>query len=310
MFIYVGCAGGGTSSMFCKKIVDEINQADENLTAVFDDFDSVGRKQNSYGEMYDLVFAYGSIDQIRFDTAFEMGNLFDVVFVAPQVRYLTKKKQEILDEYPTLVRDIDMKIFGTMNAHVAYDQLLDELLHLDFERGSILKNGRTTKNRDKDIELFILGGDRKNAFFIRMFAYWESLGIRTRIECYSLQTLYDFSTDEEFDLRILFGNSSHLSKEEFPKFAKRIDGLLVSPLVKTSLSQRQGWLDDYQIATQVLSNTDYMAKSGEKAADELLSFLEILMSRSEYTMEPYVAALEQPEPLKKRKSLFGLLSWS
>lgn len=310
MFIYVGCAGGGTSSMFCKKIVDEINQADENLTAVFDDFASVDRKQNSYGEMYDLVFAYGSIDQIRFDTAFEMGNLFDVVFVAPQVRYLTPKKQEILEDYPTLVRDIEMKIFGTMNGPVAYENLLDQLIHLDFERGAVSKNGRTTKNRDKDIELFILGGDRKDAFFKKMFSYWESFGIRTRVESYSLQTLYDFSTEEEFDLRILFGNSSHLSKEEFPKFAKRIDGLLVSPLVKTSLMQRQEWLDEYKIAAQVISNTDYMAKSGDKAGEELLTFLEELMSRSEYTTEPYVAALEQPEPLKKRKSLFGLISWS
>lgn len=71
MFIFVGCAGGGTSSIFCQKIVKEINGTDSNLTAAFDHFETIMKKQRGYGEAYDLVFAYGSMDALKGYNAFE-----------------------------------------------------------------------------------------------------------------------------------------------------------------------------------------------------------------------------------------------
>lgn len=164
MFIYVGCSGGGTSSMFCQKMVKEIAKQG-NLSAVFTDVTTAFLKRREYGNAYDLVFVYGGIGMITQNTVDDFGRLFDVVFVAPQVRFLTESIQKLLKNFPTIVKDIPMKIFGKMNAYDAYDLLLEELIFLDEKRAYQSDMVTVTKAQDKDIEILVVGGSSQEKYF-------------------------------------------------------------------------------------------------------------------------------------------------
>lgn len=239
MFIFVGCAGGGSSSMFCQKIVEAIHADTTALTATFDDVGSVINDKKNLGDRFDLIFAYGGIDFISNVTAFDFGTIFDVVFVAPQVRYRTKDKVRLLQDYPTIVRDLDSKIFCTMNGPVAFSLLLDELLGLDLLRSSVSPKHPETKNGDKNIELLVLDGERDGRFFKNFFGAAEKMGFRIVQQDYSLETLFDFHPREEFDLRFLFADSRTIDKSNFPKMSRRIDGVVNVPFDAYKLHDKE-----------------------------------------------------------------------
>lgn len=308
MFIFVGCAGGGTSSMFCQKIVKEIDTNDQNMRAAFADVKTIFRQYRAYGDAYDLVFAYGGVEAIKSYNAFEFGNLFDVVFVAPQVRYLTPLKRKLLQDYPTVVQDIPMKIFGMMNGKQAYDDLLDELIILDDERAYESSIQTSTKNKDKNMEIFIMGGDRKDQFFTQLFDFWSSLGIRCLKQMYSLEGLYEFKPEEDFDIRFIFGPSNALTSEDFPKIARRIDGMIVPPQSLFSLEKKKKWLSDYQIPYALIDGEVYYNKRGQQMGEELLDFLSEVQSKTEFTSEITVEYLEKEE-MKKQKNFMGIIFW-
>ena len=235
MLIYVGCAGGMTSSMFCQRIVKAIQEAHSPLTAAFSDVGTVIRRRQEFEGHYDLVFAYGGIHFITPVNAYDMGTIFDVVFVAPQMRHLTQHITHLLNDYPVIVKNIEMKTFGTMNGDVAYDSLLEELVALDEERSYVSGKYPETKNGDKNIELLVVGGDRADPFFDAFFLEWQKLGLRIKTESYSLERLFDFKPQNDFDIRVLFGNSASLPREDFPKLSRSIDGVLAVPFAASSL---------------------------------------------------------------------------
>ncbi|MGC6767745.1 PTS sugar transporter subunit IIB [Enterococcus sp. LJL51] len=310
MFIYVGCAGGMTSSMFCQRIVRAIETLKSPLTAVFEDVGTIIRRKKEFEGNYDLVFAYGGIDFISPVNAYDFGTTFDVVFVSPQVRHMTKYKREILEDYPTIVEDIGMKTFGTMNGEVAYENLLEELIALDYQRSSTSGKHPETKNGDKNIELLVLGADRNDAFFKSFFSVWEAAGLRVLTGSYSLEALFDFKPEKDFDIRVLFGNTSQLSSDEFPKLSRRIDGVLAVPFANSSFEKIRHWFEDYAIPVYVFDSSNLAIKKGEPEAHQYASIFDEIVANSEYTRENSPPQWETPPPKKQRKStLFGLVSW-
>lgn len=309
MFIFVGCAGGGTSSLFCQQMVKEITNQDKNLTAVFAHYQQVMDKQRAYGNTYDLVFAYGGIDGIAGYNAFEFGKLFDVVLVAPQVRYRTKDKQELLANYPTIVRDIPSKLFGQMNGEKAYNELLADLIELDDQRAYFSSIFDPTRAADKNMEILILAGEGNNNFIIRLLSYWRNLGLRIITDSYRLETLYDFAPQADYDLRILFASSAVLNTKELPKVARRIDGIIVAPIGKGQIKKWQQVLTSYQLPVYQLEDDQYYDLRGKAELACLDDFLLDLGTRTEYTQEIMKTDLEKEKLKPRKKILFGLISW-
>lgn len=309
MFIFVGCAGGGTSSIFCQKIVKEINGTDSNLTAAFDHFETIMKKQRGYGEAYDLVFAYGGMDALKGYNAFEFGKLFDVVLVAPQVRYLLPEKQQLLRNYPTIVREIAPQVFGYMDGAKAYRLLLDDLIALDDERAYRSSILDPTKAADKNLEIFVLAGERNNSALMRLREHWQQMGLRILQQAYQLETLYDFEPEADFDIRLIFGASDAFSKVDLPKIARRIDGVIAAPIAKGKIKQVSSWLKEYQIPVYQMADEEYYDLRGQADLGLLDNFLTTVAVASEFTTEIAVAALEVEKLKPRKKILFGLISW-
>lgn len=306
MFIYVGCAGGGTSSMFCQRMVKEIQQHDENLRAAFADVQSIAKHAAAYSGAYDLVFAYGGAGEIREYTAFEFGNLFDVVYIAPQVRFMTPALRQLLAPYPTLVRDIPMRIFGNMEASKAYPQLLDELIILDEERAAQSGHKKASKGWDKNIELLILGQASTSRLMGEFSDYLSRWDIRTIKQRFSIPVLYQ-EPEADFDLRLLFGRQEELT-EDLPKIARRIDGVVLFPGINGLSPTISQWLKAYHIPI-FIADLEVLGESNpEPQFDDWLTFLLEVQVHTEYRSEIQVAALEV-SPMPKRKSFLGIFSW-
>ena len=129
MFIYVGCAGGASSSMLCNRLANAIQTLNSDKRVTSDAVSVIMMNPLAYQENYDIIVAYGGIDYIRSQNAAEFGALFDIVMVAPQVRYHTKDKMKLLQDYPTIVADFPMKLYGTMDA-IGVNQFIQNLLEV------------------------------------------------------------------------------------------------------------------------------------------------------------------------------------
>ncbi|MBB5887963.1 hypothetical protein [Lactovum miscens] len=311
MFIFVGCSGGASSSMFCQRIVKEINENDENMTAAFASIDQVFQKSRAYGSMYDMVFAYGGIDSIHPYNAVEFGELFDVIFVAPQSNYLTATVKEYLKDYPSVVETLPRKLFGMMNGTGAYNILRGMLIELDLWRGYQSPNSTTNKSSDKDLEIFVAGAGHAEPYWQEIFKFLDELEIRTVHQKFSLSELYDYQPIEDFEVRFLFGHMSMLQEKDFSKVARRIDGFLVSPSSLVSLKNRLSWLLDYQIPYQRFDNSDAkkLIKSNdfENEKNKVLDFLQNLELQTGRTSEIFIRKFEEKELPKKKN--FWFFSW-
>ncbi|MBO0470679.1 hypothetical protein JZO66_08980 [Enterococcus sp. DIV0242_7C1] len=305
MFVFIGCAGGGTSSMFCQRIV----KASENSTlkTSFDDFESVMRHEKELSAESDIIFAYGGIDAIRPQIVYDFTRLFDVVLIAPQVRFRTKAKKELLADYPIVVKDIDARIFGLMDGERALDGLLEELITIDNERGYQSKKKENNKADDKNIDIFILGGDRKEVFFQAFTNALRKLGLVLLEESYSLERLYTDPSEEQYDLRLLYGSSSLITEEEFPKFARRIDLVLEKPFLYSNFDKKRHWLEDYQIPLLSFDPVTYSRAEGELELERLLPDIIDASLYTEFTKEFDTLLSEQTVP--KQRKHFGWFSW-
>lgn len=305
MFIFIGCSGGGTSSMFCQKIT----QASRNrsIRVKFYDVQTILDNPGTYGnaDAVDVVLAYGGIDFIRPDNLAEFTSLFDVVLVAPQMRYRTQAKQDLLKDYPVIVQDLDPLLFGRMRGELALDELLDLLVVLDEQRGFVSEKRQLNKSGDKNMEIFILGGDRKQVFFREFIQTMEQQDLRIIEESYHLESLYKES-QQEFDLRILYGNSSAFTEKELPKLAKRIDLILTVPLLSVQFDQKRAYIAEYQIPILTFDRQNYGRGDGAKEFERLAPELVAASVKTEYSGEITIPKLEAP---KIRRKKIGLLSW-
>ncbi|WP_086313770.1 hypothetical protein A5821_001307 [Enterococcus sp. 7F3_DIV0205] len=122
MFVYICCAGGMTSSMFCQKIAKAANPEEVYFGHLHDliaDFQHLS-------ETYPTLIAYGGegeINQLTLEPTFKP--YVDRVLVCPQVRYKTASLQKLLKTIDIPCADIDMKTFGNMNGEKALKDILD-----------------------------------------------------------------------------------------------------------------------------------------------------------------------------------------
>lgn len=124
MLVYICCAGGATSSLFCQKI----GQASSQNVLVEDIF-SVLKDLDTLINSYDMVLAYGPVEFLSERTVkeWQLDKKIASVWIAPQVRYLKEMVDKALSQYHIPVNLIDMRAFGTMNGQKALDDILNNL---------------------------------------------------------------------------------------------------------------------------------------------------------------------------------------
>lgn len=128
MIIYVCCAGGATSSMFCKKIKDAEEDGDK---IYFNEMHHVIKElQSGNLKEYNIVLGYGSADKV--DNVFleesNFKDLVDLIWVSPQARYHVNRIKAIVGPLGIRCEAIDMTTFGRMNGKKAISDL-KEILH-------------------------------------------------------------------------------------------------------------------------------------------------------------------------------------
>ncbi|GHU42846.1 hypothetical protein FACS1894193_08850 [Bacilli bacterium] len=305
MFVYICCAGGMSSSLFCIRMVTALETTYPALKVTSVHLATVMAKEKNFREKYDLILVYGGVDVISSENAFDLNQFIDVILIAPQVAYLLPLKQAILKDYPILVKLIDKKIFGTMAGVAAAGDLLDELVALDLERSYVSATRLETKNVDKNIELLFNGLDRASDFVKQMVDSFEQLGLRVVTEKYSLENLYQFQPKRNYDIRLLFGYNHMLAAEDMAKLSRRIDGLiyLESPLENPKIN----WFQAYQIPLFKLARDNNYRQTFDFS--QLQDFLLAVADRSEESSETYVAKFEAAPAEKQRHHFLGILSW-
>lgn len=121
MLVYICCAGGMTSSMFCQKIAKAVDPKEVyfgQLHDVIADFQNLSTT-------YSTLIAYGGegeINKLSLEPTFKP--YVDCVLVCPQVRYKTASLQKLLSPLDIPCTDIDMKTFGNMNGEKALREIL------------------------------------------------------------------------------------------------------------------------------------------------------------------------------------------
>lgn len=304
MFVFIGCSGGGTSSMFCQKIA---LAAQSSAVAInFYDVETVLAHPGTYGSQADVILAYGGIDFVRPDNVDAFARVFDVVLIAPQVRYRTSAKQALLKDYPVVVQELNPLLFGRMQGEVALAELLDLLLVLDEERGYVAQKSRLNKAGDKNMEVFVLGGDRQQPFFQNFVQALAARGIRIQEESYHLESLYT-EGQQDFDIRFLYGNSSAFNEADLPKLAKRIDLVLAVPLLSVSFDQKRDDLATYRIPIIDLARQNYGRNAGAEELERITPEFVAASLKTEYTSELTIQRLEAPEITRSK---FGWFSWT
>lgn len=305
MFVYICCAGGMSSSLFCIRMVTALETTYPALKVTSAHLATVMAKEKNFREKYDLILVYGGVDVISSENAFDLNQFIDVILIAPQVAYLLPLKQAVLEDYPILVKLIDKKIFGTMAGVEAAGDLLDELVALDLERSYLSATILETKNVDKNIELLFNGLDRNGDFVKQMIGSFEQLGLRVVTEKYGLENLYQFQPKRDYDIRLLFGYNHMLAEEDMAKLSRRIDGLiyLESPLENPKIN----WFQDYQIPLFKLARDNNYRQTFDFS--QLQDFLLAVADRSEESSETYVAKFEAAPVEKERHHFLGILSW-
>ncbi|WP_430607561.1 hypothetical protein IGJ55_001017 [Enterococcus sp. AZ170] len=121
MLVYICCAGGMTSSMFCQKIA----KAADPKAVYFGQLHDVIADFENLSTLYPTLIAYGGeaeINQLTLTPIFKP--YVNRVMVCPQVRYKMASLQKLLSPLAIPCVDIDMKTFGNMNGEKALQEIL------------------------------------------------------------------------------------------------------------------------------------------------------------------------------------------
>jgi cellobiose-specific phosphotransferase system component IIB len=125
MIVYICCAGGLTSSLFCSKIRTAAKE--ENI--IVDDIFTILDHYEEYQKQYDLILAYGPISFLTLQKIknYNLENLLVSVWIAPQVWNLKGPLCTLLEPFHIPVYAIDMRTFGIMDGKKALDDIKSKL---------------------------------------------------------------------------------------------------------------------------------------------------------------------------------------
>lgn len=123
MLVYICCAGGATSSLFCSKIKKASNKDNvlvDDLMTILTDFKEIKNK-------YEYILAYGPAGFIRESAIidYSLDKIIDLILVCPQVRYLVPSIKKVTEPYNITCDSLDMKTFGTMNGEKALKDIIE-----------------------------------------------------------------------------------------------------------------------------------------------------------------------------------------
>ncbi|GAA0086321.1 hypothetical protein UT300007_27600 [Clostridium sp. CTA-7] len=123
MLVYICCAGGLTSSLFCSKI----KNASTEDTILIEDIMNVILNYKEYNEKYNLILAYGPAEFVKESSVndYSLNNLIDLILICPQVRFLLPSIKKIMEPYSIKCDVLDMKTFGTMNGEKALKDIIE-----------------------------------------------------------------------------------------------------------------------------------------------------------------------------------------
>jgi len=123
MVVFVCCAGGATSSLFCQKIKEAQGKDDK---IYFGDIHDV-IKELEAGNLndYNIILGYGAVDKVsnRFIEELNFKDMVDFIWIAPQARYHVNRIKPLVEPFGIKCESIDMMTFGRMNGKKAIDDL-------------------------------------------------------------------------------------------------------------------------------------------------------------------------------------------
>ena len=126
MLVYVCCATGNTSGMFCK----QIQKASLREQIYVEEIHELGNHLEDALRDNDLVLAYGSAEILdeKFIRRYPVEDHMQAIWLAPQMRYLKASMKKKLNSFEIPIHVIDMKTFGRMNGKQALQDILDAMI--------------------------------------------------------------------------------------------------------------------------------------------------------------------------------------
>jgi len=128
MVVFVCCAGGATSSLFCQKVK---NAQEEGDKIYFDEIHDV-IKELQAGNLndYNIILGYGGAENVdnSFLEELKFKDMVELIWVAPQARFHVNRIKAIVEPLGIKCEAIDMITFGRMNGKKAIDDL-KKILH-------------------------------------------------------------------------------------------------------------------------------------------------------------------------------------
>ena len=126
MLVYVCCATGNTSGMFCK----QIQKASCREQIYVEEIHELGNRLEDALRENDLVLAYGSAEIIdeKFIRRYHFEYHMQAIWLAPQMRYLKDSMKKKLNCFDIPIHIIDMKTFGKMDGKQALQYILNAMI--------------------------------------------------------------------------------------------------------------------------------------------------------------------------------------
>ncbi|MGL4820040.1 MAG: PTS sugar transporter subunit IIB [Bacilli bacterium] len=122
--IYIGCAGGATSSLIAQKISVFANE--QGIQTEIEAFFAITHQHQLAKFKQDgveLLLLYGAIQALDSPTLVTYQSVLSGILVAPQVRYYVPQLQSIAQPFGIPVVEMDMLTFGRMDGARMFDTI-------------------------------------------------------------------------------------------------------------------------------------------------------------------------------------------
>lgn len=117
IMIYICCAGGATSSLFCENIQKSAIKSDVMIDSIFNILNDVEASTKNHS----VILAYGPAGFLTPDTikAHHLDTILKGIWIAPQMRFMTNRIRKDFEDMDIPVESIDMHTFGMMDGKQA-----------------------------------------------------------------------------------------------------------------------------------------------------------------------------------------------
>lgn len=133
MMVYICCAGGATSGMFCSKIEKAVGKEYNIYVNFIDDLQREFKQDKDAFEKYDLVLGCGPVEAITpaFMRETNFKDMCNLVIIAPQMRFRIEQIRKVLTPYGIPCETLDVRAFGTMDGKKGLEIIKEALDKLE-----------------------------------------------------------------------------------------------------------------------------------------------------------------------------------